>query len=663
MQTAFKSSYKFILVLVIGVLLSSFFTGNKPEAATVKFPYKKAGLSQQQAAAHLLSRFTYGPTPGQVGEVVNTGLEKWFDQQLAAALPDDSLDQKLAGYETLKMTNSEIVNKFPRAPQVLRMAIKEGVIDKDSVNKSDKKEYRNQLAAYMQQKGLKPQQELYRQFINQKILRAAYTNNQLQEILTDFWFNHFNVSLTKNDCAEFIPAYERDIIRPNVFGKFEDLLLATAKSPAMLFYLDNFSSSAENADARPANRLMRQKVAATLNERKDTSSGDMQMAVNTLPVKRGAGLNENYAREVMELHTLGVDGGYTQQDVTQAAKVLTGWTIFPLSDYGNSNAIKKIIERVGEDKLAEHGFVHQGDFLFAVNRHDTEEKTVLGKQFAANGGYEEGVQLLHMLAHHLSTAKFISRKIAVRFVSDNPPQSLIDKMVKTFMDKDGNTKQVLITMVSSPEFWQKETLREKTKSPFELTISAVRSLNADIKQPYQLYNWVSKMGQKMYYYQAPTGFPDKGQYWINTGSLLNRMNFGLAIASQRIPGVSIDLIALNNHHEPESAEAALLTYSRILMPERNLEQTIKRLTPLLNDPELIKKVDEAAGKAVVVPAVNNDTNNDVMMGDAMKPNNKINKRIQTDNGYPSAPTTAKSNSPMLSQVVGIIIGSPEYQRR
>ena len=663
MQTAFKSSYKFILVLVIGVLLSSFFTGNKPEAATVKFPYKKAGLSQQQAAAHLLSRFTYGPTPGQVGEVVNTGLEKWFDQQLAAALPDDSLDQKLAGYETLKMTNSEIVNKFPRAPQVLRMAIKEGVIDKDSVNKSDKKEYRNQLAAYMQQKGLKPQQELYRQFINQKILRAAYTNNQLQEILTDFWFNHFNVSLTKNDCAEFIPAYERDIIRPNVFGKFEDLLLATAKSPAMLFYLDNFSSSAENADARPANRLMRQKVAATLNERKDTSSGDMQMAVNTLPVKRGAGLNENYAREVMELHTLGVDGGYTQQDVTQAAKVLTGWTIFPLSDYGNSNAIKKIIERVGEDKLAEHGFVHQGDFLFAVNRHDTEEKTVLGKQFAANGGYEEGVQLLHMLAHHLSTAKFISRKIAVRFVSDNPPQSLIDKMVKTFMDKDGNTKQVLITMVSSPEFWQKETLREKTKSPFELTISAVRSLNADIKQPYQLYNWVSKMGQKMYYYQAPTGFPDKGQYWINTGSLLNRMNFGLAIASQRIPGVSIDLIALNNHHEPESAEASLLTYSRILMPERNLEQTIKRLTPLLNDPELIKKVDEAAGKAVVVPAVNNDANNDVMMGDAMKPNNKINKRIQTDNGYPSAPTTAKSNSPMLSQVVGIIIGSPEYQRR
>jgi len=663
MQTAFKSSYKFILVLVIGVLLSSFFTGNKPEVATVKFPYKKAGLSQQQAAAHLLSRFTYGPTPGQIGEVVNTGLEKWFDQQLAAALPDDSLDQKLAGYETLKMTNSEIVNKFPRAPQVLRMAIKEGVIDKDSVNKSDKKEYRNQLAAYMLQKGLKPQQELYRQFINQKILRAAYTNNQLQEVLTDFWFNHFNVSLTKNDCAEFIPAYERDIIRPNVFGKFEDLLLATAKSPAMLFYLDNFSSSAENADARPANRLMRQKVAATLNERKDTSSGDMQMAIKALPVKRGAGLNENYAREVMELHTLGVDGGYTQQDVTQAAKVLTGWTIFPLSDYGNSNAIKKIIERVGEDKLAEHGFVHQGDFLFAVNRHDAEEKTVLGKQFAANGGYEEGVQLLHMLAHHLSTAKFISRKIAVRFVSDNPPQSLIDKMVKTFMDKDGNTKQVLITMVSSPEFWQKETLREKTKSPFELTISAVRSLNADIKQPYQLYNWVSKMGQKMYYYQAPTGFPDKGQYWINTGSLLNRMNFGLAIASQRIPGVSIDLIALNNHHEPESAEAALLTYSKILMPERNLEQTIKRLTPLLNDPELIKKVDEAAGKAVVAPAVNNDANNDVMMGDAMKPNNKINKRTQTDNGYPSAPTPAKSNSPMLSQVVGIIIGSPEYQRR
>lgn len=664
MQTALNSLSKFFLVALIGLVFSSFFSGNTSDVARIKFPYKKAGLTEQEAAAHLLSRFTYGPTPGEINEVVNTGLEKWFDQQLTANLPDDSLNTRLSGFETLKMSNTEIVNTFPRAPKVLRMAIREGVINKDSVNKSDKKEYRNQLAAYMQQKGLKPQQELYRQFINQKILRAAYTSNQLQEILTDFWFNHFNVSITKNDCAEFIPAYERDVIRPNVFGKFEDLLLATAKSPAMLFYLDNFSSSAENADARPANRLIRMKAAAMMDQQ-DSSAGKNQVAVKVPKPKKATGLNENYAREVMELHTLGVDGGYTQQDVTQAARVLTGWTVYPLSDYGNSNAIKKIIERVGEDKLAERGFIHQGDFLFAVNRHDKEEKTVLGKRFAANGGYEEGVELLHMLAHNISTAKFISKKIAVRFVSDNPPQTLIDKMVKTFMDKDGDTRQVLMTMVSSPEFWQKETLREKTKSPFELSISAVRSLNADIKQPYQLYNWISRMGQKMYFYQAPTGFPDKGQYWINTGSLLNRMNFGLALASQRIPGISFDLISLNNHHEPESAQAALLVYSKLFMPERNLDQTIKRLTPLLNDPELNKKVDQAAEKTVATASAGIINNEDVMMAEDIKDKKlqgKQGKRNQTDNGYTTTQIAKPTNS-MLSQVVGIIIGSPEYQRR
>jgi uncharacterized protein (DUF1800 family) len=227
--------------------------------------------------------------------------------------------------------------------------------------------------------------------------------------------------------------------------------------------------------------------------------------------KKNQGLNENYAREVMELHTLGVDGGYTQQDVTQAAKVLTGWTVFPMDEDGAGGAMKKMIEKVGESKLEERGFVHQGDFLFAANRHDTGEKVVLGKRFAANGGYEEGVQLLTMLATNPSTAKFITKKLAIRFVSDNPPQSLLDKMSKTFLDKGGDIKLVLMTMVNSPEFWSKEALREKTKSPFELAISAVRTLDANISQPYQLYNWITKMGQKMYYYQAPTGFPDKGQ--------------------------------------------------------------------------------------------------------------------------------------------------------
>jgi uncharacterized protein (DUF1800 family) len=205
----------------------------------------------------------------------------------------------------------------------------------------------------------------------------------------------------------------------------------------------------------------------------------------------------------------------------------------------NENA-QRFINRFSPDQLARRGFVHEGDFLFNANRHDRGEKTVLGRVFPAGSGFEEGVELLDMLAHHPSSARFVSRKIAVRFVSDDPPHSLIDKMAKTFLEKDGDIRQVLITMVTAPEFWSPAAVKEKMKSPFELAIGAVRGLHADIDQPYPLYNWITRMGEKKYYYQAPTGFPDKGVYWINTGSLLNRMNFGLALAEGKVPGVKVD---------------------------------------------------------------------------------------------------------------------------
>lgn len=666
MKTAFKSFCTIVIVSISSVFFSSFNNETSPDKTSIHFPYKQAGLNERQAAAHLLNRFTFGTKPGDVDAVVNAGLEKWFQQQLNANVPDDTLNRMLAEFDVLKMSNAEIVNTYPKGAQVLRMAIKDGVINKDSVNKKeDKKEYRDQLMAYMQQKGIKPQQELYRQLISQKIIRAAYTNNQLQELLTDFWFNHFNVSLTKNDCAEFVLNYEKDVIRPNASGRFEDLLMATAKSPAMLMYLDNFSSAGANSNADANGKVSQKKMDQMQQQMTDSTSAKAKLLNKLKQGKKAQGLNENYAREVMELHTLGVDGGYTQQDVTQAARVLTGWTVYPMSDYGYGSAMKNIVNRIGEDKLKQRGYVHDGDFLFAVNRHDNKEKVVLGKKFSAGGGYEEGVELLKMLAHHPSTAKFISRKIAVRFVSDNPPQSLIDKMAKTFLEKDGNIKQVLITMTSSPEFWSKETLRDKTKSPFELAISSVRSLNAAIYQPVQLNNWITKMGQRIYFYQAPTGYPDRGQYWINTGSLLSRMNFGLALASQRIPGVKINLLALNQGHEPESAEDALVTYSKLIMPERNLDETVKRLTPLLNDPDLDKKVDEAAGKTAPPQQAGMQTNQDAMMSDDItekKVKDKVNKKGLGRNSYASMQSAVGTNN-MLSQVIGIIIGSPEFQRK
>ncbi len=623
----------FVLAVIGGyVLLSSFLAvglplhglGGTQLPPVYRFPYRQAGLTERQAAAHLLSRFTYGAAPGQVDGVARMGLENWFVQQLTAQLPDDSVEQLLGQYDALELSNQEVAEAYPRNGQVIRMAVRDGVIDKDSV-KTDRAAYRSVIQNYMQQKGLKREQELFRQFFCQKVLRAAYSQNQLQEVMTDFWFNHFNVSITKNDCAEFIPAYERDVIRPNALGKFNELLLKTAKSPAMLYYLDNFMSSGplEAGQAQPA-----------------------VMDSSVQQFRKNRGINENYAREVMELHTLGVDGGYTQQDVTQAARVLTGWGVYPMAAGLASKAAghrrsdglpmqqggMAMLKRFSDEQIASRGFVHEGDFFFNSNRHDRGEKTVLGHVFPAGGGYEEGVELLGMLAEHPSTAKFISRKLAVRFVSDEPPASLIDKMTKTFLDKSGDIRQVLLTMVESPEFWDARALREKTKSPFELAIGSVRSLRATILQPMQLYNWVTRMGEKKYYYQAPTGYPDKGAYWINTGSLLNRMNFGLALAAGRIPGVNVDLLALNGGHEPESAQAALLIYGALILPERDLHATVKRLTPMLNQQGIAQKVDAAS--AGVEGTVGGATSGNMV-----------------------------SNDPMLAQVVGIIIGSPEYQRR
>ncbi|WP_222537376.1 DUF1800 domain-containing protein [Pedobacter polysacchareus] len=652
MKTPVKVIYSFIAVLFLTIIFSSFKNGQTERYKTA-FPYRQAGLTERQAAAHLLSRFTYGAKDGEVDAVMKMGLERWFQQQLDGKLPDDSLNLLLNKYEDINLSNTEVENKYPRANRVLRLAIQDGFINKDSVNKGDKPEYRALIRTYMEQKGFKPEQELLRQFINQKILRAAYTNNQLRELLTDFWFNHFNVSLTKNQCAAFVPAYERDIIRPNVTGKFEELLLATAKSPAMLIYLDNFTSTGTPVkdDQGPG---------MSNNQGRQFRNNNNRNNKNLVPVKRkSGGLNENYAREVMELHTLGVDGGYTQSDVTQAARVLTGWTMAPMGEEGYGAAMKKIIDQVGEENLKKRGFVKDGDFLFVPNRHDNEEKTVLGHHFAAGGGYEEGLELFDLLANHPATAKFISTKLATRFVNDNPPQSLIDKMAKTFSKSKGDIRQVMITMVSAPEFWSSAAIREKTKSPFELTISAVRALDANITQPYQLFNWVNRMGQKMYYYQAPTGFPDKGQYWINTGALLNRMNFGLAIAAQRIPGVSINLARLNDFHEPESAQAALLTYGKIMMPERDLTATFKRLQPMLNDPALTMKVANAADKAAA--------SRDKTMNAADKTMNDRDKASNIEDKMASTPEKRKedkkNNNAMLAQVVGVIIGSPEFQRK
>ena len=600
----------------------------------LQMPYRKEGLNEREAAEHLLSRLSFGGRPGEAEKLLSMGLEKWVQQQLGQSLPGTEVEKRLSDFDALSLDNETIVNRYLNAGQVLRMMQKKGTLSRDSMAKLEKADYRKDVLKLMQQQGLKPPQELNRQLFAQKLIRAVYSENQLQELMTDFWFNHFNVSVTKGQSQPFVLTYERDAIRPHTLGKFESLLKATAQHPAMLFYLDNASSGSDN-------NQMNQRIK--------------KMAPANSKLKRAAGLNENYAREVMELHTLGVDGGYVQADVTEVARALTGWTVRPMMKDGYGGRLSKL----QQSRLGENMATTEGDFLFLAARHDQGEKTVLGKKYTSNGGLNEGLEVLHQLASHPSTARFICKKIATRFVSDTPSVALVTAMSAVFTQSGGDIKQTMISMLNSREFWKKEVLRRKIKSPFELVVSAIRATNADLRYTNQLNDWCARMGQKIYSYAAPTGFPDKASFWVNTGSLLNRMNFGLAIGAQRIPGVAVNLLALNNNHEPESIEDALKTYSAILLPGRNQTENINRLTNLVRDESLQSRLDKALASTQSASTTQEDmTGGADMMGDVM-----AGSKGKGKGEGKKIPAMEAGVSGQVAHVVGIIIGSPEFQRK
>ncbi len=331
-------------------------------------------------------------------------------------------------------------------------------------------------------------------------MRAIESNRQLAEVLDDFWFNHFNVFYDKGADRFSIPEYEREAIRPNVLGKFRDLLEATAKSPAMLFYLDNFESVRPDLDANNKNRK----------------------------VKRG--LNENYGRELMELHTLGVNGGYTQKDVTEVARCFTGWTL--------------VEPRRG------------GGFFYNDKLHDKGEKVVLGHVIPAGGGMDDGEQVLDILATHPSTAHFISKELAQRFVADNPPEPLVEKMAATFLKTDGDIREVMKTMLASREFWSEGAYQAKIKTPFEMVASSVRALDATVTDGFALANQVGNLGEPLYRKLEPTGYSNLNSDWVNSAALLGRMNFALQLAQNHVPGVKVDVSHLSS--DPAPAAKSLL---------------------------------------------------------------------------------------------------------
>jgi uncharacterized protein (DUF1800 family) len=429
-----------------------------------------------------------------------------------------------------------------------------------------------------------PEQVVVDELMQGKLLRAIYGERQLDEVLTDFWFNHFNVFINKGADRYLLTSYERDAIRPHVLGKFEDLLVATAKSPAMMFYLDNWLSVGPDSDI-------------ALGIAPHRRGYGQQRPRGNFKAKQASGLNENYGRELMELHTLSVNGGYSQKDVSEVAKAFTGWTLDP--------------PKKG------------GDFRFEPRMHQPGDKIVLGHRIKQNGE-KEGLEVLRLLAHNPKTAHFISQKLAMRFVSDDPPPALVDRMTQTFLKKDGDIREVLRTMFKSPEFWSPETYRAKVKTPLEFVVSAVRATGAEVEDARALVNTLNNMGMMPYGMMPPTGYSMKADTWVNSSALLGRMNFALGLAAGKVRGVNVDSGSLSSGPAATGTER---------VGPADPQQALASLENSLLSGDISKQTHDTISKQLEDP--------------------KISQRKLDDPKHP----------PNVAAITGLILGSPEFQRR
>jgi uncharacterized protein (DUF1800 family) len=398
-----------------------------------------------QDTKHLLNRIAFGADAGEVERVQDIGPEKYLEQQLhPERIADDSVEERLGHLPSIRMTTAELIQRYRPLQQARALQMRP--MPRDTP------------------------QEILLELQAHKLVRAVHSQRQLQEVMTDFWFNHFNVFWGKNADRWLTTSYEMNAIRPHVLGRFKDLVMATAKNAAMLFYLDNHLSS-----------FIR-------------------------------GINENYARELMELHTLGVDGGYTQKDVQEVARAFTGWTI----------------ERPQ----------FSGDFIFRPRMHDTGEKIVLGRKINS-GGIRDGEAVIDILAKHPSTARFIASKLVRRFVGDEPPVNLVTRIADVYRSTDGDVRQMVHAIVTSKEFNSHEVIGAKTKTPFEYVVSAIRTLDGTTNGSRALVQFIARMGQPLYQCQPPAGYPDRGDHWMSNGAILERLNFAVALAGDRIPGTFV----------------------------------------------------------------------------------------------------------------------------
>jgi len=487
-------------------------------------------LEDDARIVHALNRLTYGARPGDLERVRRIGTAAFIEEQLQPERIDDrALEATLGTIPSLRMSIAELKAHFPRPEKNLQAAVASGRMPPEEMMARVPPERRPaRIIAELQAA---------------RVLRAVSSERQLQELMVAFWFNHFNVFARKGELRWYTTPYERDAIRPHALGKFPDLVRATARHPAMLFYLDNWLS------ARP----------------------DFIIPVGK---NRGqkAGLNENYARELMELHTLGVDGGYTQKDVTDVARAFTGWTI-------------------------DRPFL-EGRFVFRPAMHDTGEKVVLGHRLRSDRGEDDVEQVIEILVRHPSTARFIAQKLVRRFVADDPPPALVERVAATYRNTGGDIRAMLRTILTAPEFWTTDTAAAKIKTPFEYVVSAVRAADGrvDPRGGFTLARAAGEIGEALYDAQPPTGYPDRAEQWVNPGALLGRMNFALRLVNGNLPGVQTNLSTMVAE-DAASPDAVLERVIAAFLHGPASAQTRAVLEAQLTDPQITRQTTDDRGPA------------------------------------------------------------------
>ena len=583
-------------------------------------------LLPDEQVQQALNRLTFGPRPGDAEKVRAIGVDRWITEQLAPNKIDDATaDQLLDHYQTLNAPTSELVETFRQLQQARKREQMQLRAEGDTASKRDAR--REAIADNPELRDLaRRAQRIVGDVQSAKLARAVASERQLDEVMVDFWENHFSVYSGKGQTRLFLASYDRDVIRPHALGKFRDLLEAVAKSPAMLFFLDNWQSAADSlhptlASARQPARMVRRGVFGGIRPVRPAAAPQQQ--------RRARGLNENYARELMELHTLGVDGGYSQKDVIEVARALTGWTMNPRT----------------------------GEFVFRPEMHDAGSKGVLGHTLAAGRGIEDGEDVLDIVAHHPSTARFITTKLVRHFVSDSAPPALVDECARVFSRTEGDIRETMRCIVTSPQFFSRAAYRAKVKTPFEVVASALRAMHAEPDTTARAAQLVARLGQPIFGRQTPDGWPDRADAWMNTGAILNRINFGLAMAAGRVPGASMATWPYTSSLRGVSRTAQVDGVIKNVLGGQSSPET--RAILLSGDNPLMRKLGTDSLGMSGTDAEPSD--------DVMPPRPRQAGVVVARNGNPRPNAPSPLNRPVnlegLAQVVGLALGSPEFQRR